>query len=160
MPPKNTDDEDKAVVLINLSPQVRKLLDDNEIHLVRALDGLGVKTTRSDLPKSRPFPEVGLKSAELVILVSAVSVPLVASGIARIIDALGRNRRVVAIATEWKPALGEDGKPIIDSAGRAAMEWRETPALLEPTQTRQEALNVEAKLLGLEFRMTGEAQQK
>ena len=157
---KNAKKDEQAVVLITLSSEIQKLLDDNEVHLIRSLGQQGINATRSEIPKSGPPPEPGLKSPELAILVSAVSVPLIASGIARIIDAIGRNRRAVATARTWKPVLGQDGKPIIDSAGNVVMGWEETPTLLEPKQTRQEALSVETKFLGLEFKMAGEAPQK
>jgi hypothetical protein len=152
--------DDQARVLISLSPEIQKLLADNEVQLIRMLNQEGVKAKQSEYPQSGPARQSGLKSPELIILVSAISIPLVASAIARIIDAIGRNRRAVVVARAWKPVLGQDGKPLTDSGGKTLMAWEETPTLLEPAQVKQEALSVETKFLGLEFHMTGEAPQK
>jgi hypothetical protein len=81
-------------IVVDLSPEAVQLLTDNNIDLLSELSKQGLEVSRG----SRP---IGLrqksptKSVELLILASAVATPLVASAIARVIDAVGRNRRAV-----------------------------------------------------------------
>jgi hypothetical protein len=110
MPPNNK--QEGVFVSITLSPE-SCLNEDKDLKQNK------ISVSPTALPETGPSPEAGLKSPELVILVSAVAVPLVASGIARIIDALGRNRRPIGKAKSWKPVLATDGTLILDFHGQA-----------------------------------------
>src|SRR4051812_30759472 len=90
---------------IALSDEVQQLVAENDIRLVDALQQDGIPITRTQAPVVGPSREAGLKSPELIILTSAAAVPLIATGIARIIDALGRNRRHLVTGKAWKPVL-------------------------------------------------------
>lgn len=84
---------DRQVIAISLSPEVSRLLADNELDLLTELRKQHLDVTRADKSVNIPGNQAGLKSVELIILASAVAAPLVASAIARVIDALGRNKR-------------------------------------------------------------------
>ena len=140
---------------INLSKDIQQLLADNDIRLLPALEAQGIKASPAQMPANGPKRESGLKSPELIILVAATAVPLVATAIARIIDAIGRNTRPVVTRRAWKPILGADGKQMLDKSGQPLMQWEETPMLLEPQHTPQEALGVQTNFLGLEFKLGG-----
>lgn len=152
--PQETEERD-TFIYITLSPATQKLFDENEVDLLKVLQREGIAAGRSPAPASGPEPDRELKSTELIILVPSVAVPLVAAGISRIIDAIGRNVRPVVKARSWKPAVTKDGKPILDASGNPKMAWEETPTLLEPKETREEIAKVKpkAKILGFEVEL-------
>jgi predicted oxidoreductase len=96
------------VMFINLSPEAAETLAENDVDLLAELRKQGLEITRSARPAEVPQPEAGTKSVELIILASAASAPLVASGIARIIDALSRKKRAVVTGTEIAGAKGAE----------------------------------------------------
>jgi hypothetical protein len=93
-------------IVVSLSPEAAQLLADNNIDLLSELSKQGLEVSRGSKP-------IGLrqttstKSVELLILASAVATPFVASAIARVIDAVGRNRKAVVtdhpVAEEASP---------------------------------------------------------
>jgi hypothetical protein len=90
-------------VIVSLSPEAAQLLADNSIDLLSELNKQGLEVSRGSRPKDlRQNPST--KSIELIILASAVATPLVASAIARVIDAVGRNRK--AVVTDHPVAAG------------------------------------------------------
>jgi hypothetical protein len=103
---------ESQVIFINLSPEVAETLSENEVDLYSELRKQGLEITRSARPTEAARPEPGTKSVELIILASAASAPLVASAVARIIDALGRRKR--AVVTE-KEIAGTSGKSELGS---------------------------------------------
>lgn len=88
---------ESQTIVITYSAEVARLLIENEVDLLRELQKLGLDVTRGarplELASRASSDDVGLKSIELVILASAVAAPIVASAIARIIDALARSKR-------------------------------------------------------------------
>ncbi|PCR94572.1 hypothetical protein CP336_19610 [Pseudomonas fluorescens] len=80
-------------IIVSLTPEVVALLNDNELDLLTELRRQRLDVKRSSWPDAlEPF-ESGAKSVELVILASAAAAPMIASAIARIIDALSRAKK-------------------------------------------------------------------
>lgn len=147
----------QVFLYLSLSPEAQRLLADNEVDLFQQIRREGLAVQRTEPPETGPVLIAGSKAVELVILVSAVAAPLVASAVSRIIDAIGRNQRAVVTNKIWTSVLGPDGKPILDASGKPVMEWKETHQLLEPQQTTQEQLASKISFLGLDVRLSGDA---
>ena len=87
-------DMSKKLISISLSSDVAQLLADNGIDLLTELQRQRLDVTRGG-PSTPTVTSTGSKSAELVILASAAAAPMIGTGIARVIDALGRYRAIV-----------------------------------------------------------------
>lgn len=90
---------EQTPIAISLAPDVRAVIDENGLDLVEALREQGLDVKRSDLPFENSN-EHGLKSVELIVLASGAAAPLVASAIARIIDAINRGRKTTVSKTK------------------------------------------------------------
>jgi hypothetical protein len=92
----------QKAIAISLSSEVEKLLAENDLDLFSEIKKRVPDASRPDQDLQVQSNDVGLKSVELLILVSAAAAPLVASAIAQIIDAISRSRR--ATVSESKSA--------------------------------------------------------
>jgi hypothetical protein len=101
---------DSKMFVVDLSPEVVQLLTENQIDLLAELKKQGLDVTRGSRPPELPQPS-GTKSVELLILASAVATPFVASAIARVVDAVGRNRRAVVTSDPMSTS-----SPVVSSA--------------------------------------------
>jgi hypothetical protein len=90
------------IVSVVLSPEANKLLSENEIDLLGKMKTEGLDVNRTARPSWLPHPEPGSKSVELIILASAAAAPMVATAIARIIDAVARSQRKKSKVTQEK----------------------------------------------------------
>lgn len=116
---------DTQQILVYAAPEARELLIDNECDVIATLKSSGLDVERGTWPADGPPMPQGAKGAELVILASAISAPLVAAAIARILDAIGRNKGLIVTEKVWAPAHDDSGKPLLDGLGQPLMQWRE-----------------------------------
>jgi hypothetical protein len=124
-------------IILDLPAEAQGLLADNGVELISALRDAGLNVKRGSFPTGVPFPEGG-KEPVLTILAIGVTVPLVAAGIAKILDALGRNRKFLVTERRLTPVETSDGRPLRDANGDPVLFWSERTQLLEATQTAQD----------------------
>ena len=74
----------------------------------------------------------------LAILAIGVTVSLVAAGVAKILDALGRNTKFLVTEYELVPVAGRDGQTVCDASNKPVLYWSEKKGLLEATRTVQD----------------------
>jgi hypothetical protein len=134
-------------IFLFLSEEAQELVDDNSINLVQelTLQGLEVKPGQAADPVARP----GTKDVCLVILAAASAVPFVASGIAKVIDGIGRNKQVLVTNHRCTAVRDQHGQPCLDQTGKPIMEWTETHELLTPGSRPDISQSVEARFLGV-----------
>jgi hypothetical protein len=126
----------KSCFVIALPPDADRLLADNDVDLIAALKEVGVPVRRAPTPKGVP-PADGTKEVILAIVGVGVTATLVATGIAKVLDALGRNKKYLVSQQKLVPVLDSKGKPIKDATGKPVMYWTEETRLLEAKQTTQ-----------------------
>jgi hypothetical protein len=150
-------------IIVSLSPEAIGLLADNGLDLLTVLRQQGVEVQRGEWPEDGPPRESGTKSTELVILASAAAAPMIAVAIARIFDAIGRNRRPVVMERKYEPALDAEGQPIRDADGNPVMKWTETEkpasAPTETTQAQPVEYATGISLLGLKVELKDKYEQ-
>ncbi len=132
-------------IFIFMSDEIQAALNDNGINVVKELRRTGVEVTQDYAPN----PATGAgnqKDATLIILAAAPAFASVAWGIARIIDALGRNKKVVVRGKELVPVRDESGNVVRDANKQPVLYWTETAQLIEPSQTPQDSSRVTASL--------------
>jgi hypothetical protein len=135
-----------STIFLDFSEDVAELLTDNTLDLVEELRSLGLDVRRGDDPDPAGVP--GAKGLELTILAIGVSIPLVAAGIARICDALGRNRTAVK-ELHLLPVLDREGAPVRAPDGRPLVYWAEVHSNKSTERPSRENLSVEAGLTKL-----------
>jgi hypothetical protein len=127
----------KSSYIVALPPDADRLLADNGVDLVAALREVGVPVRRTPIPRAVPLAE-GTKEVLLAIVGVGITASLVASGIAKILDALGRNKKYLVSQKKLVPVLDREGKLVKDAKGKPAMYWTKETRLLEAKQTGQE----------------------
>ena len=114
---------------------------------------------RRDTTPDPTRPADGRKSAELAVLAVGVATPLIATAVAKVLDALGRNRKYLVTERKLVPAVDTTGTPVVDSAGRPILYWAEHARLIEAgaagTEQTKASLKVPA-LLDFQFESTSE----
>jgi hypothetical protein len=88
-------ESEKQTIAVFLSEDVARLLSENEIDLLTALQSQNLDVQRTERPPDLATPGVRKMSVELIILVSVAAVPIVAHAIVRIIDAISGNKKAV-----------------------------------------------------------------
>jgi hypothetical protein len=124
-------------IILDLPAEAQGLLADNGVELISALRKAGLNVQRGSFPTGVPLPEGG-KEPVLTILAIGVTVQLVAAGIAKILDALGRNRKFLVTERRLAPVEASDGRPVRDANGDPVLFWSERAQLLEAMQTAQD----------------------
>jgi hypothetical protein len=143
-------------VHVFLTPEIGTLLADNGIDLVRELRKQGLQVEKSFGADPTAAGEDRGKDVSLIILASSTAVVALSAGISKIIDALGRNRKVVAKDIVCEPILGGDGQPLKHLDGSPMLQWVEHTKILEAQQTTQDATKLSASLTpteGIKFEM-------
>jgi len=125
-----------STVVVNLPPDADRLLAENGIDLVAALKESGLAVRRVPVPKDAPKPE-GTKEVLLALAGIGVTVSLVASGISKVLDALGRNKKYLVSQRKLMPVLDGKGKPVCDAKGQPLTYWATEKQLLEAKQTTE-----------------------
>jgi hypothetical protein len=127
-------------------------LFDNGVDLVRALQNDGLGVTRGALPTTAAPVGEGGKEVVLTLLAVGLTASLVAAGVAKVLDALGRNRKFL-VAEHQLPVLDCKGQPVKDAAGQPVLYWTEQNRLVEAAQTAQDKskFTVEARPTLLKF---------
>ncbi len=132
---------EKQMLVIELPDEAKQLLAESEVDLIAALRESGVDVTRS--PSAPPVPATpGGKEVTLTILAVGVGATLVATGIAKILDALGRNKKFIATEHVLAPVVDGSGRPMHDAAGQPILYWTEKKQLIEAKQTAQDKSNL------------------
>lgn len=134
---------------IKLSPDVRRLLDENGISL-------------RDILNKHPFAEGevqeitdpgsgkdGAKEVATIILATAAAVAVLTPLIVKAIDVVAR-RPLVVEDVELVPTLDATGKPILSRSGEPVLYWRRTKKFLEPN-ANETPTSTTVKGLGLEI---------
>jgi hypothetical protein len=130
----------QETIIIELSLEDQRLLVENSVDIVSALRKVGLNVVRAPQPPGMPFSDGG-KEPVLTILAIGVTVSLVASGIVKILDALGRNKKTIVTEHELVPVADRLGKPIKDEAGKPVLYWSEKKRLIEAKETTQDKSN-------------------
>jgi hypothetical protein len=124
-------------IILDLPMDAQRLLADNGIDLIRALRDSGLEIKRSTPSAAVPHAEGG-KEPVLAILAVGVTASLIAAGVAKILDALGRNKKFLVTEYELLPVAGRDGKTVRDASNNPVLYWSEKKRLLEATQIAQD----------------------
>jgi hypothetical protein len=122
--------------VISLPQEAQGLLAENGIDLIAALRTDGLEVNRGSLPAGT-LPEEGGKEIILALVAVGLTATMVASGITKILDALGRNKKFLVTEHELTPVLDGEGKPIKNATGQPVMFWAEKKRLVEATQVTQ-----------------------
>lgn len=125
-----------STFVVALPPDADRLLADNGVDLVAALREMGVPVRRTPIPKGVP-PAEGTKEVLLAIVGVGITVSLIASGITKILDALGRNKKYLVSQRKLVPVLDREGKLVKGAKGKPVMYWTKETQLLEAKQTGQ-----------------------
>jgi hypothetical protein len=143
-------------VFVFLSSEIQELLADNRIELTDELAVQGIAVVKGYAPNPAADPGDKTRSAALVILASGISISVISAGIVKIIDALGRNKKVVGKEVRCVPALDGNGNVIRDKDGNVVMQWEEATKLVEASRSVQgvDTIKGTASLGGLTFEMT------
>ena len=146
----------RTAVHIFLTPEISALLGANGIDLVRELRKQRINVEKSLGADPAAAHEDRGKDVSLIILASSTGVMALSAGIAKIIDALGRNRKVIAMDMVCEPIMGRDGQPLKHPDGSPMLHWVERTRLLEAQQTTQDATRLTASLTpteGIKFEL-------
>jgi hypothetical protein len=143
----------ESTYIISLPPEAQELLVDNGVDLVRALQNEGLGVTRGALPTTAAPVGEGGKEVVLTLLAVGLTASLVAAGVAKVLDALGRNRKFLVAEHQLVPVLDGKGQPVKDAAGQPVLYWSEQNRLVEAAQTAQDKskFTVEARPTLLKF---------
>jgi hypothetical protein len=133
------------IYIVNLPPEARELLADNGIDLVTTLREEGLEVSRGPRPEDVPLPE-GRKDVVLVLMATGLTASMIATGIAKVLDAIGRNRKFLVSEKKRVPVLDGTGKVVTDAAGAPLLYWTEVPRVIESTQTVQDKSTISAKV--------------
>jgi hypothetical protein len=136
--------ESTQTYVIALPTEAQGLLADNGIDLVAALREEGLNVNRAALPANAPAPDGG-KEVVLTLLAVGLTVSMVASGIAKILDALGRNRKFLVTEHTLEPIFDATGAPLKNAAGQPCFQWSDKKRLIEATQTTQDKGSITAE---------------
>jgi hypothetical protein len=133
---------------VSFDENVQALLSDNQIDLVKELraQGLEVEATRAADPASAGDSKE--RDVVLVILASAAAFAAVSFGISRIIDALGRNKRVVVEERELVPVVDATGRAVLGAGGEPTVYWRTKQRMIEPNSPQPETSTISASAGG------------
>jgi hypothetical protein len=135
--------EQKAI-FISMSEEVEALLADNGIDLIDELARTErIDITRGQAPDPTSVAKDQTKDISLVILASAAAFTAISVGIAKIIDALGRNRKVIVKERECVPLTDQGGKVVYDKDGQPIMHWITKTKMLEAMQATQDKSKVD-----------------
>jgi hypothetical protein len=124
--------------VITLPPDAQRQLADNGVDIVVALKESGLAVRRAPIPKGVPAVE-GTKEVILAIVGIGVTASLIATGITKVLDALGRNKKYLVSQKKLVPVLDGKGTPVKDAKGEPVMYWASETQLLEAKQTAQGA---------------------
>jgi hypothetical protein len=129
---------------VTLPSAVQALLAENGVDLAAALRADGLDVKRAALPAGAPAPEG--KEVMLVLAAAGLGAALLSTGIVKIIDALGRNKKVLVTEHELVPVLDNKGNPVKHKGGEPVMYWKATKRLIEAKQTAQGKGAIEAEV--------------
>lgn len=141
---------EEQMLVIELPEEAKQLLVENGVDLIAALRESGFNVMRS--PSAPPVPATtGGKEVVLTIVAVGIAATLVSTGIAKILDALGRNKKFIATEYLLAPVVDASGRSVYDAAGQPVLYWTEKKQLIEAQQTVQDKsaieLDAEPKLL-------------
>jgi len=125
-------------IVIELPSEAQRLLAENRVDLVSALREQNLDVRRAANPTAVPT-SMGGKEAMLTILAIGVTTTLIATAVSKILDALGRNKKVLVKEYELRSAVDDSGAPLRDaSSGQPVLYWSEKNRLVEATQITQD----------------------
>jgi hypothetical protein len=131
--------------VIAFSPDLRGLLEDNGINITAALRDAGVQVHRTAQPVAISEEEGG-KEVVLTLLAVGLTAWMLAAAITKILDAVGRNKKILVTERELRPVL--DGANIVvrGADGEPLMYWAEEHRLLEAQQAAQDKSKISAEI--------------
>ncbi len=122
--------------VIELPLEAQRLLADNDIDLIRRLRADHFPIRQGGLPPGVP-PTEGSKEVILTILAVGITASLLAGAVAKILDALGRNKKFFATEHELVPAMDRSGTPVLTANGEPVLYWSEKARMIESERTSQ-----------------------
>jgi len=136
-----------------LSDEILAAFADNKINLVEELQNNGLDVERLFVGVSSDGKGGRTRDAAIILVASGVALTLLSSGIAKVIDALGRNKKVLVNELAFVPVLDGGGQPVRDEADRVVGVWTEKARLLEASETKQEQSTLQGSIgvSGLSF---------
>jgi hypothetical protein len=140
-----------------LAPEVQRLLAENEVDLIASLRKQGLDAERKYSTDPAAFGREQTRDIHLVILASGASFYAISMGIAHILDALGRNRKVVVKGQKCIPVVSPEGEIVRDPHGKPILQWVEDSHLLEARQTGQDQSSLKVSIggeVGLKIELT------
>jgi hypothetical protein len=140
-------------IAILFSNEVQELVAENSVDLEQELRQVGLDVSQGFVANPESQPEGSERDVILVLLAAGVTTLLLASSIAKVIDAIGRNRKLIVEEVTLAPATNDKGDVLHDSNGSPLRCWKKIERIVESSQTTQDAtkLTVEAGLKGLRF---------
>ena len=135
---------------IKLDPEIERLIIENGIDLLGELQKEAAMEAAPADP-DLPIKSDGSRDVALIILTSAFAVPIIASGIARIISALSNGHHEVVTVVTKRVALDGNGKPIRDANGNPVFETSRQPQVVRGTDGLQQENWVKGKYGELEI---------
>ena len=138
-------------IALVMTDEIRELLVDNAIDVENELRQVGLDVKQEFIADPTSLTSNKEREVITVIVAAGVTLSLLASAIAKVIDAIGRNRKVIVEEVRLVPATNERGEVLYDAAGIAHRSWTRTEKLVEASQVTQDRtdLTVEAGLKGI-----------
>jgi hypothetical protein len=132
--------------VLELPLEAQRLLADNSIDLIKQLRADHLSVRQGGLPPGVP-PAEGAKEVVLTILAVGITGSLLAGAVAKILDALGRNKKFVATEHELVPVMDRSGEPVLNANGEPVLYWSEKARMVESARTSQSGStsSIEAK---------------
>src|SRR6266478_6663772 len=123
---------DSNLLFLELTPEIRELLEDNKIDLEQEIRRGGLDVRRASA--SNPSPEARTAKdifLALTIVSAGATASLVGIAVAKILDAVGRNRKVFVTESELRPVVDRHGHAMFEANGKPLVFWAETHRLIE-----------------------------
>jgi hypothetical protein len=133
------------IYVIDLPQDAQELLADNRVDLVAAMRDDGLEVSRGSLPAGTPATEGG-KEVLLTLLAIGLTGSMVASGIAKVLDSLARNKKYLVTEHILLPVLDVFGNIVKNPAGQPITYWSEKTRLVEATQVAQDKSKISGEV--------------
>lgn len=136
---------------ISMSPEVEALITENGIDIVDELQNQNIEVKKiyaSDPVIQTTNEESKTRDVTLAILASAAAISTISWSIAKILDAIGRNKKIVVTEKVTVPVTDDKGNIIKNKKGEPILRWVDRTRMIEATQTEQDRSGLKISLGG------------